>query len=400
VTFRRLIAETPLVAQVAALLSLLRDKLGTPVDIEFAHDGEDFYLLQCRAQSHVEKYAPAPIPPDLPRHKVVFTANRHVSNGRVPAITHIVYVDPARYGEIKDLRELKKVGRVVGKLNAVLPKRQFILIGPGRWGSRGDIRLGVDVTYSDISNTAVLLEVARKTGSYLPELSFGTHFFQDLVEADIRYIPLYPDDPDIVFDELFLTRSRNILPDILPGFADLADVVRVIDVPAEASGEVLHVLLNADLDQAVGILGPPASPPAAVQWEGFHATPEDHWRWRLRMAEKIAAHLDARRFSVKAMYVFGSAKNATAGPFSDLDLIVHFAGTDLQREELSLWLDGWSRSLAEVNYLRTGYESDGMLDVHFVTDADFANGSSFAAKINAVTDAARPLPLGGGTPRT
>jgi hypothetical protein len=400
-TFQGLIEETPFLAQMQALLVLLREKLGTPVDIEFAHDGEHFYLLQCRAQSYAEKHVSSPIPPDLPRERVVFSANRYVSNGRVPPITHIVYVDPDQYSGIEDLRTLKKVGRLIGRLNAVLPKRQFILMGPGRWGSRGDIRLGVDVTYSDINNTAVLLEIARQKGSYLPELSFGTHFFQDLVEADIRYIPLYPDDPDIIFDELFLRRSRNILPDILPEFSPMADVVRVIDVPAEASGRVLHVLLNAELDQAVGVLGLPAPATDGSRREEFQVTAsrEDHWRWRVRMAERIAAHLDLQRFPVRALYVFGSVKNATAGPASDVDLLVHFAGNDRQREELSLWLDGWSKSLAEMNYLRTGYKVDGLLDVHFVTDADIASGTSFAAKINAVTDAARMLPLGPSEPR-
>ena len=61
-----------------------------------------------------------------------------------------------------------------------------------------------------------------------------------------------------------------------------------------------------------------------------------------------------------------------------------------------LWLDGWSRSLAEINYLRTGYRTDGLLDVHLVTDEDIARKTSYAAKIGAVTDAARPLPLGSG----
>ena len=396
VTFQRLIADAPLIAQISALLTLLRDTLDTPVDIEFAHDGVDFYLLQCRAQSHAERDAPSPIPPDLPREKVVFSANHHISNGSVPDITHIVYVDPDEYGRIPDVQGLRRVSRVIGKLNAILPKRQFILMGPGRWGSRGDIRLGVGVTYSDISNTAVLLEIARKKGSYLPELSFGTHFFQDLVEAEIRYIPLYPDDPGIMFDERFLRWSRNTLPEILPEYAELMDVVRVIDVPAEASGQVLHVLLNADLDQAVGILGAPTTQAGIRQPDELpvQASREDHWRWRLRMAERIAAQIDVQRYGVKAVYVFGSAKNATAGPASDLDLIVHFAGTERQREDLALWLDGWSRSLAEMNYLRTGYTTDGLLDVHIVTDADIAAGNSYAAKIDAVTDAARALPLG------
>ena len=117
---------------------------------------------------------------------------RFVSNGRVPDITHIVYVDAERYDRIGDLESLRDVGRAVGRLNKLLPKRQFVLIGPGRWGSRGDIKLGVNVTYSDISNTALLMEVAAKRGNYVPELSFGTHFFQDLVESAIRYLPDLP----------------------------------------------------------------------------------------------------------------------------------------------------------------------------------------------------------------
>ena len=74
-------------------------------------------------------------------------------------------------------------------------------------------------------------------------------------------------------------------------------------------------------------------------------------------------------------------------------MIVHFSGRQRQRDELSLWLDGWSLCLAEMSYLRTGYKSTGLLDVHWVTDEDIAKRTSFAAKIDAVTDAARPLPL-------
>jgi hypothetical protein len=112
------------------------------------------------------------------------------------------------------------------------------------------------------------------------------------------------------------------------------------------------------------------------------------------MAERIAAELNAERFGVKALYIFGSAKNATAGPKSDIDLLVHDEGAGRKRSELALWLDGWSRSLAEMNFLRTGYRSDGLLDVHYVTDRDIEKQSSFAAKIGAVTDPARPLQLG------
>jgi len=397
VTFDGLIEDTDFVASMRVLMQELRERIGAPPDIEFASDGTHFYLLQCRSQSYAEEYAPAPIPQDVPPDRVVFSANRYISNGRVPDITHIVYVDPDGYARLENLEDLHAVGAAVSRLNTLLPKRQFILIGPGRWGSRGDIRLGVHATYSDINRTAVLLEVARKKGHYVPELSFGTHFFQDLVETDIRYIPLYPDEEGNVFNERFLRGAHNILPEILPRHAALADTVRVIDVPRVADGKILRILMNADLDRAVGILSTP-SPEAETPvdtGEERTVTAADHWRWRMRMARRIAAAVDRDALGVKAMYVFGSAKNATAGPGSDLDLLVHVTGDGDKMRSLSLWLDGWSRSLAEMNYLRTGYRSDGLLDVHYVTDEDIANKTSYAVKIGAVTDAARPLPMDG-----
>jgi hypothetical protein len=395
VTFEGLVSETTFVPRMRTLLQLLHEKLKTAVDIEFAHDGRNVYLLQCRPQGATQGAAPASIPRDLPRDRILFTANRHVSNGQVSDVSHVVYVDPEAYSRL-ELDRLREVGRAVGRLNRVLPKRQFVLMGPGRWGSRGDIRLGVPVTYADISNTAVLIEVARAKGGYVPDLSFGTHFFQDLVESAIRYLPLYPDDPQVVFNEAFFTRAPNALAHLAPEFASLADAVRVVDVPQATGGRVLRVLMNADLDEAVGLLAAPTAagethvePETAVE-----ARPEDHWRWRLRMAQRIAALIDPERFGVKAAYVFGSTKNGTAGPASDLDLLLHVETDGARRRDLALWLDGWSQSLAEMNYLRTGYKTEGLLDVHFVTDEDIVRGESFASKIGAVTDAARPLPLG------
>ncbi len=238
-TFEGLAQKTPFVRCIRQLQKLLESKLGGPVDIEFAYDGKDFYLLQCRPQSYGADVAPVAIPQNLPADKIVFSTTHFVSNGRVPNITHVVYVDLEGYSQLLDETSMRDVGRAVGRLNKLLPKRQFILVGPGRWGSRGDIKLGVPVTYSEINNTAVLVEVARKKGNYLPELSFGTHFFQDLVEASIRYLPVYPDDPTTVFNELFFQRSRSVLKELLPEYAHLAETVRVIDVPLETGGQVL-----------------------------------------------------------------------------------------------------------------------------------------------------------------
>ena len=395
VTFDGLINDTHFIDQVQGLLTLLEDKLKIPVDIEFASNGTDFYLLQCRPQSYHEGSAPAPIPKDIEKKRILFSAKRYVSNGRVPEITHIIYVDPHFYDELTDLSSLTAVGRAVGRLNRLLPRRKFILMGPGRWGSRGDIKLGVKVTYSDINNTALLIEIARKRGDYLPDLSFGTHFFQDLVEAEIRYLPLYPDHHGIIFNEAFFKRAPNILPDVLPEFGFLSDTVKLVDVPKATGGLILNVLMNADLDEAIGFLSPPAAEirSSVTSRDYGEKQSENFWAWRLEMAEHIASQLDPDRFGVNGFYVFGSTKNATAGPSSDIDVLIHFNGTDEQRHELSLWLEGWSLALDEMNYLRTGYRANGLLDVHIVTDEDIARKTSYAAKIGAITDPARPLQM-------
>ena len=99
-SFEGLIRKTQFVPRIRELLALLQAKLGGPVDIEFAYDGEDFYLLQCRPQSYSGDTVPVAIPQNLPADKVIFSANRFVSNGKVPAITHIVYVDLEGYSQL------------------------------------------------------------------------------------------------------------------------------------------------------------------------------------------------------------------------------------------------------------------------------------------------------------
>ncbi len=395
ITFEGLFRNTPFLKQMRAILQTLEESMGTPVDIEFASVGNVLYLLQCRPQSHSMDVESAQIPKHIPPENLLFSANKYISNGRIPDITHVVYVSPDEYGKLEDHSSLVSVGMAIGQLNKLLPKRQFVLMGPGRWGSRGDIKLGIRVTYSDINNTAVLIEIARKKGAYVPDLSFGTHFFQDLVEASIRYLPLYPDDKGISFNEDFLSNSPNLLKNILPQFGDLEKVIKVIDIQKVTDGKILRILMNAAREEAVGILCPPESPVAyedeSMESRGLEI--EDHWKWRHRMAERIGATLDAQRYGVDGIYLFGSTKNATAGPASDVDLLIHFSGNEQQRRELEHWLEGWSNCLDELNYLKTGSRSDGLLDVHIITDEDIEKRSSFAIKIGAVTDAALQLPL-------
>ncbi len=390
-----LLGGTDFINRMNTLLTTLSQYMNTPVDLEFAHDGKDFYLLQCRPQSMSGDSAPAVIPVDVPADHVVFSANRYVSNGWVPAITHLVCVVPEAYGALPSVEAMAEVGRVVGKLNGLLPKRKFILMGPGRWGSRGDIKLGVPVTYADINNTAMLIEVARKVGNYVPDLSFGTHFFQDLVEAQIRYLPLYPDEPDVVFNEDFLLRAPGILADLLPEYAHLSDCVRVIDVPAASGGDVLRVYLNADHNAALAVLETESEEreqQVAPTAEALHE-PRQFWRWRYRMAERMVRAMDAERFGVKGVYLYGSVKNGTARPDSEIDLLVHFDGGQTQLYQLECWFQGWSQALAEMNYSRTGVRMKGMLNVTYLSDAEVAAGAGLARLIGAVTNAARPLAL-------
>ena len=394
VTFDGLIKNTKFIKLINIVLNLLQEKFKTPIDIEFASDGLNFYLLQCRPQSSSTDTVPDIIPHDIKENQILFNAKKYVSNGKVPEITHIVYVDPEGYNEIGQRETLLEIGRAVGKLNSLLPKRQFILIGPGRWGSRGDIKLGVSVTYSDINNTAMLIEIAKEKDNYLPDLSFGTHFFQDLVEASIRYLPLYPDEKGIIFNESFLMKSENILQELLPEFAHLENVLKVIDVPKVKDGMILKILVNGDIDEAVAIFSKPNITTGSYQSDSYSINeykPVEHWKWRYKIAETLTEQMDKDAFDVKAIYIFGSTKNATAGPESDIDLLIHIPDYSDKTEALKLWLDGWSRCISEINYLKTGFKTQGLLDVHFVTDSDIHDKTSWASKINAVTDAAKCL---------
>ncbi len=254
VTFQKLLSQSPFIPQMSTMLSVLERELGFPVDIEFAYEGDiqTPCLLQCRPQSYSRDMEEVHIPRNLDEKDILFTASRFVTGGVVRGIEFLVYVDPAGYDALESMEELVACGRIVGSLNQRLPARRFILMGPGRWGSRGDIKLGVRVGYSDINNTAMLVEIARSRSGYVPDLSFGTHFFQDLVEADIKYLPLYPDDPGAVFNEDFFRLSHNQLRKLVPDCGRLDEVIRVVKVGREVQGASATVIMDGDEDRAVG----------------------------------------------------------------------------------------------------------------------------------------------------
>ena len=84
-----------------------------------------------------------------------------------------------------------------------------------------------------------------------------------------------------------------------------------------------------------------------------------------------------KEYKPEKIVLFGSLASGQVSEWSDIDLLIHFVGTNEQRKDLESWLDGWSVSLDYMNFLKTGYKSDGLLDVHIVTDEDIANKTSF-----------------------
>ncbi len=376
ITFSGLLKDKKFMDGMRRILNLLEQKMGIPVDLEFASDGEQLYILQCRPQSQSQEIERKPIPKNIKNNRKLFSANRYVTTGYVSDIEYIVYVVPESYTELESRQKMKDVARVVSDLNKILPRRRFILMGPGRWGSRGDIKLGVPVIYRDINNTSLLVEIAREKGDYLPELSFGTHFFQDLVEANINYLPLYPDEEGNIYNEDLLTISKNRLGEMVPEWEDMEGVVRLIKVSDLLKDGTIEIVMDGELNEALAYLKPP-----------------DHWVWRMEQVKKLAKEMDADLYGVEAVYICGSTKEATAGPRSDIDLIIHFDGNEEQEEKLLNWLKKKNRDLMHENKERTGYHVENILDVHLVTDEDLNKRTSWACHINSPYNSAREIPL-------
>jgi len=256
ITFSKLIDYGPFVQQIKDILSILSNSIGSPVDIEFACDGDihKIYLLQCRVQSVAKNNVDVSIPEDIKTENIIFTANKYVCSGKLTDIDYIVSVDPEKYNLVESYEDLTRVGRIISELNRRLPKQKYILMGPGRWGSRGDIKLGVRVIYSDINNTAMLIEIAKRDKDYVPELSFGTHFFQDLVEAQIYYLPLYPDDKDTIFNYEFINNAQNSLKRIIPDSSNFEEIIKVIQLSKIDPDLSFSVIMDGSNEKAVGFL--------------------------------------------------------------------------------------------------------------------------------------------------
>jgi len=159
--------------------------------------------------------------------------------------------------------------------------------------------------------------------------------------------------------------------------------------------KIFKILENTDVDTILTYLNSPDKTVSSPEELEIALDPhsENHWKWRMSMVKSIAKNLDPDKFGVKALYLCGSTKNAIAGPKSDIDLIVHFVGTEEQKNLLLHWFEGWSLCLSEINYLKTGYKTEGLIDLHIITDEDIQKKDSYATMISGVHNSARKIPL-------
>jgi hypothetical protein len=259
VTAQGLMKNQRFVQVMKAMLKKLTSHYRKPVDIEFAIEllpGSELdfriHLLQCRQQSRRAEQAEIQIPENIPQKDILLVSQRMVSAGRIPQIRFVVYVDPEQYKSFDNTTRYR-ISRAIGKLNAMLSEETFILVGPGRWGS-SNLELGVPVSYGDIYNAKALVEIALPYGDAAPEASYGTHFFQDLVESNIYPLPIYPDEKDAFFHYQFFRSTPNILGRLLPSCSDLAAFFKVIDIKEATGGMLLEIIMNAHKETALGFL--------------------------------------------------------------------------------------------------------------------------------------------------
>ncbi len=257
-TFEGLLARSGWPERMKRILHILEQQYGCPVDIEFAAthdpeapDGFQVHLLQCRPLKPRLAPVAAVLPENVPAADQIFSTSHLVPDGHLKGIRYVIYVDPAGYRALPSTAARMAVARAIGRLNQRLAGECFALAGPGRWGSSNP-DLGVKLTYADLYHTRALIEII--IGPVAGEPSYGTHFYQDLVEAGIFSLAVFPEDPGTVFNRAFFLETPNALPELSPADASLASALRVIHVPAASSGRTLELVMNAEADRALAFL--------------------------------------------------------------------------------------------------------------------------------------------------
>jgi hypothetical protein len=235
-TFDGLLSSTEFSDLMSRMLKQLEKIYDYPVDIEFtanfnAEGKLQINLLQCRPFQTRGHRSRVKIPDKIDEGKIFLRQEGNFMGGSVyQNISRIIYIDPHGYSKLP-LSDKYNIARLVGKINKTISRDVMptILFGPGRWGTTTPA-MGVPVTFSEINNIAVIAEIAYQEGSLIPDLSFGTHFFQDMVEMNIFYMAIYPEQEKVIFNISAMKSMCNLLEEFAPEDCKYAEVVRVYDV--------------------------------------------------------------------------------------------------------------------------------------------------------------------------
>ncbi len=239
ISCKGLVENDKLMDQMRRMLRCIQDEYEYPVDTEFtinlSENGDySIDLLQCRPLQIQHVTEGVAVPSDI-REEDILLDNRGSSMGicRSDELDLVVYVDPVKYYEMP-YNDKSLVAKFIGKLNWEYrgKDKHMMLIVPGRIGTSSP-ELGVPTSFADISEFEIICETEETRAGYNPELSYGSHIFQDLVEAQILYTAVFLDK----------TKTRRFCPEMLGGYPDIADefaddpkisgIVHVFDVSSK-----------------------------------------------------------------------------------------------------------------------------------------------------------------------
>jgi len=257
-TFGRLLAHTDFVRDMREILATLHEAYQCPVDVEFTTNffvagHYSINLVQCRPLPiHGAETAKLPKPRVEPADRVIEAHGAVIGHSRLTPVERFIYVVPSRYAELSE-RDRYAVASLIGKVNGSVPagrSQTTVLLGPGRWGTRTPW-LGVPVAFYDINRVSVLCEIVAMRENLVPDASLGTHFLNELIEMDILYLALYPQQANNYLDTRFFEESPSKLLELVPEATRWQDAVRVIDT-ADLVGQGESILLAANaLEQEV-----------------------------------------------------------------------------------------------------------------------------------------------------
>ena len=241
-----LVRNCRMMEQMRQMMHLIQQEYGEPVDIEFTINVSEnreymINLLQCRPLQVLQDTGGITVPEDVPEENILLeTRGASMGLSRKIRLDMIVYVDPVKYYHLTYPKKTE-IAVLIGKINWKYREqgKHMLLMVPGRIGTSSP-ELGVPTAFSDISGFDAICEMAESRAGYNPELSYGSHIFQDLVEAQILYMAMFPGKRTLHFRPELLNRLPNIISEI-PGGAEYRDTVCL----ADASGltcELYHDL--------------------------------------------------------------------------------------------------------------------------------------------------------------